>query len=77
MIRITLDYIDSFAQLQISDTGKGIATNFLPHVFDHFRQADTTTTRNFGGLGLGLAIAKQIVDLHGGTITAASSGEVN
>lgn len=74
-ITIQLDYIDDIAQLQVSDTGKGIAVDFLPQVFDHFRQADSTTTRVFGGLGLGLAIAKQIVDLHGGSIQVDSLGE--
>lgn len=74
-VTIQLDYVDSFARLQVSDTGRGIAADFLPQVFDHFRQADSTTTRTFGGLGLGLAIAKQIVDAHGGTIQADSLGE--
>lgn len=74
-VTLQLNYIDSAAQLRIIDTGKGISADFLPHVFDHFRQADNTTTRIFGGLGLGLAIAKQIVDLHGGTIEADSAGE--
>jgi CheY-like chemotaxis protein len=74
-VDVRLDYGDSWAQIQVSDTGKGIAPEFLPHVFDRFRQADSTTTRDFGGLGLGLAIAHQIVDLHHGTIQAASPGE--
>lgn len=74
-ITVQLDYIDSFAQLQVIDTGRGIAADFLPQVFDHFQQADNTTTRTFGGLGLGLAIAKQIVDMHGGSIQASSFGE--
>ncbi|MGA7935648.1 MAG: ATP-binding protein, partial [Kovacikia sp.] len=74
-ITICLDYVDSFARLQVIDTGKGISADFLPHVFDHFQQADSTTTRTFGGLGLGLAIAKQIVDIHRGNIQAASPGE--
>ena len=65
----------AYAQVTISDTGKGIAAEFLPYVFDRFQQGDSTTTKTFGGLGLGLAIAKQIVDLHGGTITAASPGD--
>lgn len=74
-VTIQLDYPDAFARLQVTDTGRGIAADFLPHVFDHFQQEDSTTTRIFGGLGLGLAIAKQIVDLHGGTIQAESLGE--
>ncbi|MGP1382191.1 MAG: ATP-binding protein [Thainema sp.] len=65
----------TYAQITVSDTGKGIAAEFLPYVFDRFQQGDSTTTKSFGGLGLGLAIAKQIVDLHGGTIEAASPGD--
>jgi CheY-like chemotaxis protein len=66
---------DTFAQIRVTDTGRGIDPEFLPHAFDYFRQADGTTTRHFGGLGLGLAIARHIVKLHGGTITATSPGE--
>ncbi|MBW4682102.1 MAG: PAS domain S-box protein [Microcoleus vaginatus WJT46-NPBG5] len=61
--------------LQVSDTGKGISSEFLPYVFEHFRQEDGATTRKFGGLGLGLAIASQIVNLHGGRIWVESLGE--
>ena len=61
-------------ELQVRDTGQGIAPSFAPHVFDRFRQADSSTTRPHGGLGLGLAIARSIVELHGGTIEAVSSG---
>jgi PAS domain S-box-containing protein len=64
----------AYAQITVTDTGKGIDPNFLPHVFELFRQQDSSTTRPFGGLGLGLAIARQIVEAHGGTITAASGG---
>lgn len=70
--------IDSFCpsvQLTVIDTGKGISPDFLPHVFDYFRQADSKTTRNFGGLGLGLAIVRYLVELHGGTVWAESLGE--
>lgn len=63
------------AQITITDTGKGISPSFLPHVFDYFRQADGSTTRSFGGLGLGLAIARHLVELHGGQIMAASQGD--
>lgn len=65
----------TYAQITVSDTGKGISPDFLPHVFDYFRQADGTTTRRFGGLGLGLAIAHHLISLHGGTIQATSLGE--
>jgi PAS domain S-box-containing protein len=63
------------AILTVTDSGKGIQPDFLPYVFEHFRQADSTTTRKFGGLGLGLAIARHLVELHGGTIRADSRGE--
>ncbi|WP_179228498.1 PAS domain-containing hybrid sensor histidine kinase/response regulator [Leptolyngbya ohadii] len=63
------------AQITITDTGRGISSQFLPHLFEYFRQEDGSTTRQFGGLGLGLAIARQIVELHGGTISAYSAGE--
>jgi PAS domain S-box-containing protein len=62
-------------QLTVTDTGKGISPDFLPHVFDYFRQADSKTTRKFGGLGLGLAIVRYLVELHGGTVSAESLGE--
>ncbi|MBD2532467.1 response regulator [Nostoc flagelliforme FACHB-838] len=66
---------DEYAQITVSDTGRGISGDFLPYVFDYFRQADGTTTRQFGGLGLGLAIVRYLVELHGGTVQAASPGE--
>ncbi|MEH2062584.1 MAG: PAS domain S-box protein [Nostoc sp.] len=62
-------------QIQINDTGKGIPLDFLPYVFDYFRQADGTTTRTFGGLGLGLAIVRRVVEMHGGNVQAESLGE--
>jgi len=61
-------------ELSVSDTGSGIARQFLPHVFDCFRQADASTTRRHGGLGLGLAIVQQLATLHGGSVDAASEG---
>jgi hypothetical protein len=62
-------------QIAVSDTGRGISASFLPYVFDRFRQADSTSTRTHGGLGLGLAIARHLVELHGGTVSAESAGE--
>jgi PAS domain S-box-containing protein len=64
-----------YAQITISDTGKGIKPEFLPHVFEYFRQEDSRTTRQFGGLGLGLAIVRYLTELHGGTVRAESQGE--
>ncbi len=63
------------AQVKISDTGQGIAADFLPYVFEYFRQEDYSTTRQFGGLGLGMAITRQLTELHGGTVRAGSAGE--
>jgi len=62
----------TFVQITISDTGKGINPNFLPYIFEYFRQEDSSTTRQFGGLGLGLAISRQLVEAHGGTISVVS-----
>jgi PAS domain S-box-containing protein len=74
-VDVRLTQVNHQAWLQVSDTGKGITPEFLPYVFEHFRQEDGATTRKFGGLGLGLAIAKQIVTLHGGKIWVESPGE--
>jgi signal transduction histidine kinase len=66
---------DGLVTVQVSDTGAGIQPDFLPHVFDRFRQQDPATTRKYGGLGLGLSIVRHLVELHGGTVTASSEGE--
>ncbi|MEG4576486.1 PAS domain S-box protein [Microcoleus sp. N3A4] len=71
-VEVELKTIDSSAQIQVRDTGKGIKPEFIPYVFDTFRQADSSITRTFGGLGLGLAIVRHIVELHGGTVKAES-----
>ncbi|YAF98727.1 MAG: ATP-binding protein [Nodularia sp. CChRGM 3473] len=74
-VQVCLECVDSHIQIRVIDTGKGINPKFLAHVFDYFRQADSATTRRFGGLGLGLAIVRQLVELHGGTVFAESAGE--
>lgn len=73
-IAVELERVDHYAQITVSDTGQGIHPDFLPYVFDRFRQEDSSITRQFGGLGLGLAISRQIVEAHGGTIAAKSPG---
>jgi PAS domain S-box-containing protein len=72
--QVRLSHRGSNIEIVVSDTGVGISPEFLPHVFDRFRQADQTTTRHYGGLGLGLAIVRHIVELHGGTVEAESRG---
>jgi PAS domain S-box-containing protein len=74
-VQVLLERVNSHVEISVIDTGMGIRPEFLPHVFDRFRQADATTTRRHSGLGLGLAIAKQLVEMHGGSIRAKSPGE--
>ncbi|MDF5711612.1 MAG: PAS domain-containing protein [Nostoc sp. S4] len=73
-LSLTGDSTSEWALIQVKDTGQGISPEFLPHVFESFRQADTSTTRKFGGLGLGLAIVRHLVELHGGSTIADSPG---
>ncbi|HVF89261.1 MAG TPA: GAF domain-containing protein [Blastocatellia bacterium] len=74
-VQVRLERINSHIEITVSDTGKGISRDFLPWVFDRFRQADSSASRTHGGLGLGLAIVRHLVELHGGTVHAYSEGE--
>jgi signal transduction histidine kinase len=74
-VEIQLQQQHGEARIQVSDTGQGIRAEVLPFIFDYFRQADSSTTRKHGGLGLGLAIVRQLVELHDGDIHVESQGE--
>jgi PAS domain S-box-containing protein len=74
-VEVRVECVDSQAQISVKDTGEGIDPEFLPHVFERFRQADSTNTRSHGGIGLGLAIVRHLVELHGGVVTATSEGK--
>jgi signal transduction histidine kinase/CheY-like chemotaxis protein len=75
VVRLRLARIGSQIEIVVSDTGSGIPKDFLPHVFERFRQAEAGTRRRYGGMGLGLAIVRHLVELHGGTVSAESAGE--
>jgi len=74
-VQVRVERVNSHIEIAVSDTGVGIRPDFLPHVFERFRQADAGTTRKTGGLGLGLSIVRNIVEMHGGSVHAASEGE--
>ena len=74
-VELRLTRVDGYAQIKVTDTGEGIASDFLPFVFEHFRQGDPTITRRHGGLGLGLTLVRHLVELHGGIVRAESAGE--
>jgi CheY-like chemotaxis protein len=74
-VDVTLENTETGVRIKVTDTGKGIPQQFLPHVFDRFRQADSSTTRVYGGLGIGLAVVRHIVELHGGRVCVDSPGE--
>ncbi|MEY2559998.1 MAG: hypothetical protein QOG51_413 [Verrucomicrobiota bacterium] len=73
-VHVVLERVDSHLEISVNDSGRGIAPDFLPHVFDRFRQADASSTREQRGLGLGLSIVKNLAELHGGSVSARSPG---
>jgi PAS domain S-box-containing protein len=73
-VQVLLELVDSHVEVSVIDTGEGIAPEFLPYIFDRFQQGDASTTRRHGGLGLGLAIVRQLVELHGGDVLVKSGG---
>jgi PAS domain S-box-containing protein len=74
-VQVKLERVNSHIEVTVTDNGQGISPDILPHIFERFRQADSSTTRAHGGLGLGLAIVRHLVEMHGGTVRAESSGE--
>ena len=75
IVTVAVSNVNSHVEISVSDTGQGITSEFLPHVFDHFRQQDASTVRKHKGLGLGLSIVKQLTELHGGSVCAESEGQ--
>jgi len=75
LIEVCLDRIDPYVQITVRDTGQGITPGFLPYVFERYHQAETSGGRRAGGLGLGLSLARQLVEMRGGSVTAESEGE--
>ncbi len=73
-VAVRVERVDSQAEIEVTDSGRGIDPAFLPHIFERFRQADSSTKRSEGGLGLGLAIVRHLVELHGGSVSAQSRG---
>jgi PAS domain S-box-containing protein len=76
-VQVQLERVNSHIEITVSDTGPGIEEGFLPHVFERFRQADSTSSRTHGGLGLGLAIVRHLVEMHGGTVEAGNRADMN
>ena len=74
-VQVVLERVNSHVEIAVNDTGQGIKPEFLPHVFDRFRQEDSASTRRAGGLGIGLSLVKHLVELHGGSVRAQSAGE--
>jgi signal transduction histidine kinase len=74
-VEVLLERVDAYLEVTVTDSGIGIDEKFLPYIFERFRQADSSMTRAHGGLGLGLAIVRHLVELHGGTVGAESGGK--
>jgi CheY-like chemotaxis protein len=74
-VGVVLERVNSHVEISVEDSGIGVQPDFLPYIFDRFRQADASTTRQFGGLGLGLSIVRNLVELHGGNVRVKSGGE--